>query len=248
MRRKLFLFLLIGLAIFLNGMQPAQATKIEFDLNYEYSAGTAPGGTRPWLTAIFDDDYNSLVGLAQGRVRLTMVAANLIGSEFISGWWFNFNDEKDQFASFLDYDPINSIAVGGDAGIAFSSGENFDKAGPDGEFDLLFNFPTANSENGWKRFTAGEQVIVDLFLEDDMGRPIDIFASDFDFESEPGKLAGDKGPFLSAAHIQSIGTSNGSGWIAPSSVLSPVPESSTLLLVGVGLIGLAGFGRRRFKA
>lgn len=233
MKRKLFLFLLVGLAISLAGLQSAQA--LEFGLNYEYSNGTPPEGASPWITATFEDSPEN-----EKYVRLTMTATNLVDQEFISGWWFNFRDDLDQFADLLDYNPIDTSAVGGE--IAFSSGENFDKAGPDGKFDLLFEFPTSNSENAWKRFTAGETVIVDLFL-----LSFDLSPSDFNFESDPGKEEGDKGPFFSAAHIQGIGEDNNlSGWIAPAT--EKVPESSTLLLVGVGLIGLAGFGRRRFKA
>ena len=235
MKKKLFLFLIIGLAFSLAGMQPAQALPVVFELNYEYSGGTPPEGPASWLTAKFED---SLVNA--NHVTLTMEATNLTDDEFISEWSFNFRDDLDQFAGLLDFKSIDTSAVGGKTEINFSSGENFYKAGPDGYFDLRFQFPTANS--GTNRFTAGETVVVDLFLDEGT---FDLSPLDFNFLSEPGKETDDKGPFLSAAHIQGIGpTDSLSGWIAPSAV----PESPTMLLVGMGLIGLAGFGRRRFKA
>ena len=48
MKRKLFLFLIIGLAFSLAGLQTAQATVITFELDYVYD-GSEPDGTAPWL-------------------------------------------------------------------------------------------------------------------------------------------------------------------------------------------------------
>jgi hypothetical protein len=165
-------------------------------------------------------------------------------------------DPFDQYADLLNFVPVNTTAVGdeldisaSESNISFSSGQNFYKAGPDGQFDLRFDFPTTDRDGGIYRFSAGESLVVDLFLGTDPSDPeFGLSPLNFDFYSKPGEEEDDKGPFQTAAHVQAIGPSSGSGWIAPGSETSPVPEPATMLLVGMGLIGLAGFGRRRFKA
>lgn len=70
----------------LAGAGSAGATTLVLGLNTEFSGGTAPSGTAPWITATFDDSFGG-----PNTVRLTMSANNLVGTENVKGWYFNFD-------------------------------------------------------------------------------------------------------------------------------------------------------------
>ena len=230
-KKGLLVFLIMG--VFFIFTLPGYAALLTYNLDFEYSGGTNPAGTPPWLTATFDD---AAAELADGAVRLTMDANGLTGTEKVGKWVFNADGNDLFFSNLLidfnqnfsntDPPPINSIrTVPGPPPI---------NAGPAHEFDIEFDFLT-NGNN----FGVGDVIAFD-FSVDGLDLSVGIFD---EFNSSP------KGPyFKTAAHVQSIGQSGGSGWIAPGSGTNPVPEPTTMLLVGIGLIGLIGFGYKRFKA
>ena len=211
-------FVLLGIAVGSGG--GAQAATLTFGLTVEFSGGTTPAGTPPFASATIDDAFGGPNG-----VRLTMSAANLVGTESIVGWYFNFDPA-------LDPTQLSFAVVGtpGSSPNDILTGANAFMADGDGNFDILFDFPPPPGSTA-ARFTSGETVVYDLTYTG----PIDV--SSFNFFSAPG---GGNGSFLSAAHVTRIngGNDSSSGWVGA------VPEPATALLLGAGLLGLGAFGRR----
>jgi hypothetical protein len=185
----------------------AAAATITFDFNHEFSTGTPPAGTVPWLTASFTD-------LAPGSVQMVVNTDGLTASEFVSGLYFNINP-------LLNPDDLTFARDGASTGpgsgsITISTETNQFKADGDGRYDILLDLPTSGD-----RFGAGEALIYNISASG-------LTAASFFYLSQP---AGGHGPFYAAAHVQSIGGGD-SGWVAP----VPLPAAAWLLLSGVGAL------------
>ena len=211
----------------------ASASTLTFDLDTVFTGGT-PGGTTPWITAVFDD---SLDAFGADGVQLKLTAANLLPGEFVTQWAFNLNTAL--IATDLTFTQVTNATTGLVVPGGISTSVNAENAlGANGlkNFDITFNFPGKNQPAG-NRFELGDVFIVDI------SRVGGLVAGDFDYINVLNGVA------HTGAHIQGIygmgedsskivGDGGGGGG-------GSIPEPSTYAAFA-GLAALAlGFGRRR---
>jgi hypothetical protein len=216
---KILLLFSLALIFAVSSAGQANADTLSMNYTYEFSGGTEPVGTSPWLTATFID-------VSPTTVELTLSAPNLTGTEFVNDWYFNFDPSLT--LSELNFAYSSGTAGGG----TVSKSLNGYMSDGDGYYDIFIDYPELS---GSGRFESGETATYTITY---VG--VGTFdVSSFNFISYPN---GGSGEYFAAAKVQGIGgIDDNSGWIA----VVPEPVSSTLFIVGGATLGFRRLRRNR---
>ena len=202
------------------GLFSLQATAATVTFNYTESFGAvAPDGPAPYATATITDT-------GVDEVTLTMTVADTVGLADVMLMFFNLDP-------MMDATSLSFTFAGGDGPTAnVLTGEDAYRAGGDGFYDILFDFPPPPGGQA-NRFNAGEEVIYTITGEG-------LTAESFNYFATPGPGEDNPGPYLSVARFQDTGfDQEGSDWVGA------VPVPAAVWMFGSGLLGLVGVARRR---
>ncbi len=211
--------------LFIASMGGQASAQLQMDLDVEFSGGTEPSGSGPWLSATFDN-------IDSDTVRLSMDASGLNGSlESIKGWYFNFYTLD---ATSLSFDYIS----GAQATNVFTDNTDTQlQANGDGYFDFQFLFADD---------TFGNDAGASIASVYDITYTSPITFNSFNYESTPD---GGPGIYYTAAQVQDINGDNvDSGWVgASTTTIVPEPVSSTLFIVGGATLGFRRLRKKFIK-
>jgi hypothetical protein len=193
--------------------------------------GSKPASSQtPWIDSVFTD-------IGPNKVRLTITAPNLTGSEFLQSLYLNFNDTKQ--VTSLVFTPVVSLWQG--VSTAYSLGlnqNNFQAGSEGGDFDIQLGFQASGGASS--QFNHGDTVVFDITTKQNTS----LSSLDFAFKSYDGK---NHPPlYYEAAYLGGI-SGNKSGWVAADTFnVSLVPEpTSGIAAAACCFVGLAGIRRAK---